>query len=622
MSWKKLLALLAVFAILAAACGGDDDDESTDEPVAASDDDGGGDDGGGDDDGSSGDDDGGGDDSAAGDDDGGATETMAGQGGELLLLMWQAPSLANPYLSGGSKDVMAASLVLEPLGRVAPDGSVVAELAADVPTVENGGISADLTQITWSLQEGLVWSDGSAVTSEDVVFSYEYCINETTGCTSLDNFAGVTSVVADDELTVTITFDSPTPYPYLAFVGPQAVIIQKAQFEECIGEAAVSCTDQNFNPIGTGPFMVTELRAEDTVLYEYNPNYREAAAGKPFFGTVQIKGGGDAESTARSVLEIGEADYAWNLQVPPEILGPMEAAGNGTVKVGFTSQVEHIHLNQTNPESDSGSDYLDGANPHPILFENKPLRDALSLAINRAELVAVGYGANGAPTCNMWNVPGFDSENGNECLEQDLAGANAILDDAGMVDSDGDGIREFNGEPLSFTFVTSVNGVRQSNQELIKSYWSEIGVDVQMLAEDASLFFDGTSEVSIWRFPSDMEMFTNLPNNPDPFAYMVAWGTESIPESANGWSGSNFSRMTSPELDAALEELSATPTSDPGYRDLVIRVNDIISFEFGATIPLIHRGSVVAIGNDIEGQGDLNAWDSQYWNIEDWVRVG
>ena len=213
MSWKKLLALLAVFAILAAACGGDDDDEGTEEPVAASEDDGGGDDGGGDDDGGAGDDDGGGDDSAAGGDDdgddGGATETMAGQGGELLLLMWQAPSLANPYLSGGSKDVMAASLVLEPLGRVAPDGSVVAELAADVPTVENGGVSADLTQITWTLQEGLVWSDGSPVTSEDVVFSYEYCINETTGCTSLDNFAGVTSVVVSSSATSTASTRPP-----------------------------------------------------------------------------------------------------------------------------------------------------------------------------------------------------------------------------------------------------------------------------------------------------------------------------------------------------------------------------------------------------------------------------
>lgn len=546
--------------------------------------------------------------------------STAGQGGPLLLLQWQAPSLANPMLSGGSKDVLAASLVLEPMARTAPDGSLVAFLAQEIPTLDNGGISDDLTQITWTLQEGLMWADGTAVTSEDVVFSWEYCTNETTGCTSLANFEGVVDVVANDELSATVTFDSPTPYPYLAFVGGQSPIIQKAQFEPCIGEAAIACNEQNFFPVGTGPYVVTDLRAEDTVQYEWNPNYRKVAEGKPFFTTVEIKGGGDAESTARSVLEIGEADRAWNLQVAPEILGPMEASGNGAVLVGFTSQVEHIHLNQTDPNAEGGSDYNGGDNPHPTLFNDPELARALSIAINRDELVAVGYGANGASTCNMWNVPSQASSNNDSCLTQDIAGANEILDGLGYLDTDDDGVREKNGVPLSYDYVTSVNGVRQSNQELIKSYWADIGVEVNMLAEDASLFFDGTSDTSIWRFPSDMEMFTNLPDNPDPFGYLTSWASSQIPESSNGWSGSNFSRVNSPDLDAALEALSALPPSDPAYKDLVIEVNDIISAGTGTTIPLIHRGSVVALSNEIKGHGELNAWDSQYWNIDEWYR--
>jgi len=551
-----------------------------------------------------------------------APASGAGSGDNLLLLQWQAPSLANPMLSGGSKDVLAASLVLEPLARTAPDGSLVAFLAKEIPTLENGGVSDDLTQITWELQEGLLWSDGSAVTSEDVVFSWEYCTNETTGCTSLANFEGVTDVSANDDLSVTVTFDSPTPFPYLAFVGGQSPIIQKAQFENCIGDAAIECNEQNFMPIGTGPYTVTDLRPEDTVLYEWNPNYRKVDEGMPHFSTVEIKGGGDAESTARAVLESGEADRAWNLQVAPEILAPMEASGNGSVLVGFTSQVEHIHLNQTNPDADGGSDYNGGDNPHPLLFEDPGLATALSMAINRDELVAVGYGANGEPTCNMWNVPALASGNNDACLTQDIDGANAMLDELGYLDTDDDGVREKNGLPLSFDYVTSVNAVRQSNQELIKSYWADIGVEVEMKAEDASLFFDGTSETSIWRFPSDMEMFTNLPDNPDAFGYLTSWASSQIPESSNGWSGSNFSRVNNPELDALLEELSALPPSDPAYKDTVIRINDIISAESGSTIPLIHRGSVVALSNEIKGHGELNAWDSQYWNIEQWYREG
>ena len=614
MSWKRFVALLAALALLAAACGGDDDDAADDSGDSSAVE--GGEDAG-DEDADDGDED------ADADDDGdeaAAPSGEAGQGGNLLLLQWQAVSIANPMLSGGSKDVMGASLVVEPLARIAPDGSVVAILAEDVPTVENGGVSEDLTQITWSLQQDIMWSDGTPFTADDVVFSWEYCTNETTGCTSLALFEGVESVVADDDSTVTITFDAPKPYPWVPFVGPQGAILQRAQFGDCIGEAAVSCTEQNFSPVGTGPYTITELRAEDTVLYEWNPNYRKVDEGKPFFTTVEIKGGGDAESTARSVLEIGEADRAWNLQIAPEILGPMEAAGNGTVLVGFTSQVEHVHLNQTDPES--GSDYAGGANPHPILFEDQVLGQALSMAINREELVAVGYGPNGTATCNMWNVPGQTSTNNDDCLTQDIEGANALLDEAGYTDTDGDGIREKDGQPLEFDFVTSVNSVRQSNQELIKSYWAEIGVEANMLAEDASLFFDGTAETSIWRFPSDMEMFTNLPDNPDPHGYLVSWRSTQIPESSNGWAGSNFSRTNSPEIDAALDELSAMPPSDPGYVDKVIEVNDLISSQVGTTIPLIHRGSVVALANDIKGHGELNAWDSQYWNIEEWFREG
>ncbi|MGH8946234.1 MAG: ABC transporter substrate-binding protein, partial [Acidimicrobiia bacterium] len=302
MKVTKLLALLAVLAMVVAACGPADVADTT-EPGGAT-------------------------TEATGTTE--PTDTTApvggeaGAGGNLLLLQWQAPSQANPYLSTGTKDLLAGSMVLEPLGEYDPSGQVVAALAAEVPTAENGGISEDLTQITWTLQEGITWSDGTPLTSDDVVFSWEYCSNEATGCAT-SAYENVASVEAVDDLTVTVTFNGPQPFPYVPFVGYTSPIIQRAQFADCVGEGANACTEQNFAPVGTSPYMVSELRPEDTVLYEMNPNYRGAANGQPFFGTVEIKGGGDAEAAARSVLEIGEADYAWNLQVAPEILGPMEA---------------------------------------------------------------------------------------------------------------------------------------------------------------------------------------------------------------------------------------------------------------------------------------------------------
>ncbi|KAG1648751.1 Oligopeptide transport system permease protein AppB [Nymphon striatum] len=565
------------------------------------------------------------DDEEAMEDDEAMAESTAGTGGPLSLLQWQAPSQANPWLSAGTKDLLASSIVLEPLARFNPAGELVPTLATSIPTPGNG-ISDDGTQITWTLQDDILWADGTPLTSDDVVFTYEYCTDELTGCGS-DGFVDVTSVVADDDHTITITFEDSKPYPYTTFVGYQQPILQRAQMEPCIGAAAQSCSEENFAPQGTGPYMVTDFRPEDTVSYVFNPNFRGNSAGQPFFETVTIKGGGDAEASARSVLEIGEADYAWNLQVAPEILGPMEAAGNGEVVVSFTANVEHINLNQTDnrAEGDAKSNYMDGTNPNPFFHNNPEFARALSLAINRDELVIVGYGATGIPTCNIWNVGAGTSTNNDWCLTQDIDEANNILDGLGYLDTDDDGVRELpDGTPLEFDYVTSTNAVRQSNQDLIKSYWEEIGVVANMKNEDASLFFDGTSQsdVSIWKFFSDMEMFTNGASNPDPSGYLSGWTTEQIPTLENNWGGSNMPRIASEELDAAWAELNMTAIDDPAHPELTIRVNDIISAESGGVIPLISRGNVSAFSNDIQGVGALNGWDSEYWNIHEWTRDG
>ncbi len=599
---KKLIALLAALALLAAACGSgssasDDGETSATTAAEAS-----------------------GDDDAMEEEDDAMEEepapsTEAGSGGTLSLLQWQAPSQANALLSNGTKDLLAASLTLEPLVEWDPAGNVVPALAAEVPTKGNG-ISEDGTQITYKLKEGVLWSDGTPFTADDVVFTYEYCLDEATGC-SVESFTDVASVVADDDLTVTITFNDPKAYPFVPYAGYTSPVIQRAQFADCVGEAAKSCSEQNFAPIGTGPFMITELRPEDTVTAVFNPNYRGVAEGKPFFSGVEIKGGGDAEAAARSVLEVGEADYAWNLQVAPEILAPMEAAGIGRIESAFAANVEHINLNQTDPFADPPSE----GTPHPLFVDNPDLHRALSIAINRDELVAVGYGPTGRPTCNMWPVGAEASTNNDWCLTQDTAAANALLDGLGYLDTDGDGVREADGYgPLEFDYVTSTNAVRQSNQELIKAQWAEIGVQANMKNEDASLFFDGTcaSDACIWKFFTPMEMFTNGASGPDAPGYLESWISSQIPTSATSWGGGNIPRLNNAEYDALQEEVATLALDDPARSEKIIAMNDILSTT--AIIPLIHRASPSAFANTVQGVGDLNAWDSEYYNIEDWFR--
>jgi len=610
MSWKKLIALLAILAMFAAACGDDDDDSGTADGGTDTEDTDSGDS----DDGDSG------DDAADEEDDAEAPAptSSAGEGGNLVLLQWQAPSQANSYLSSGTKDLLAGSLSLEPLAEIGPDGALVPALAAEIPTASNGGVAADGLSITWNLRDDVLWSDGSPFTASDVAFTFAYCSDEATGCSS-DAIIKTESVEAVDDYTVLVTFKEPQPYPYELFVSYTSPILQEAQMAECIGAAAVSCSDQNFSPIGTGPFVITELVPEDFVTAVMNENYRGIPDGQPYFGSVEIQGGGDAESAARSVLEIGEADYAWNLQVAPEILAPMEAVGEGRLVSGFTANVEHINLNQTDPYADPPSE----GTPHPLFVDNPDLHRALSIAINRDELVAVGYGPSGNPTCNIWPVGAESSTNNDYCLTQDIDGANALLDGLGYLDTNGDGIREADGfGELEFDYVTSTNGVRQSNQELIANYWEQIGVKANMLNVDASLFFDGTcaSDDCIWKFFYPMEMFTNGASSPYAAAYLSSWDSSQIPTSENSWGLNNMPRLNSAEYDALNAEAKTTALDDPRYTEIIIEMNDILSTS--AVIPLIHRASASAWSSDLVGTGDLNAWDSEYWNIEQWAREG
>ncbi|SEA01547.1 peptide ABC transporter substrate-binding protein [Rubrimonas cliftonensis] len=554
-----------------------------------------------------------------------APAAMAERGadGQLNIIYWQAPSTMNPFLSGGTKEVEASSMVIEPLARFSDTGEIVPILAESIPTTDNGGVSADLRTITWKLKPGLLWSDGTPVTAADGVFTYEYCTHPEGGCAQSSYFEGIASMEAVDDLTLKITFTEPKPFPYTALVGSESPIIQKSQFENCIGARAPECTEQNFNPIGTGPFRVTEFRANDVISLEANPNYRDPA--KPAFASVLFKGGGDAESAARSVLQTGEFDYAWNLQISPEVLTEMEAAGRGKVVVAFATSVERIHVNFTNPDPALGPDERsvwkeDGSNAHPILSDIR-VRKALSMAIDPVILTEIGYGPTGRPTCNVLPGPEIYASTANDaCLVQDIEGAKALLDEAGWIDSDGDGVREKDGKELSLLYQTSTNAVRQQFQSLIKQWWGEIGVETELRNISASVFFGGdpASPDTFQKFYADVEMYTNNFSGVDPEAYMANWICNKAPRPSTQWQGENITRWCNPEYDALAAEFSKTAGLE-ARADIAKRMNDMLMQDY-AMIPLVHRGGTSAHANTLAGV-KINDWDSELWNIADWHRV-
>ena len=538
--------------------------------------------------------------------------------GNVSIIYWQAPSILNPYLSSGTKDIESSSLVIEPLGRYTETGAMVPYLAKEIPTVANGGVSSDLKSITWKLKDGIMWSDGSPVTSADVKFTADYCMNSDMGCAQLAKFDHVTSIDTPDSATVVVSFAQPMPNPYGPFMGGQSPIIQMAQFENCTGAKAQSCTEQNFGPIGTGPFVVTEFRPNDVIQMKANDNYRDPS--KPAFATLTFKGGGDAMGAGRSVLETGEFDYAWNLQLAPDVIAKMEEGGKGVAIAGFGPLVERLEMNMTDPSPALDADTRATVKaPHPFLTDIN-VRKALSMAIDRELLVEIGYGKAGAVTCDLVPAPDLYAAKNDYCMTQDIAGANALLDSAGWKKG-GDGIRAKDGVKLSILYQTSTNAVRQDFQSLIKEWWSQIGVETELRNLNASVFFGGdpASPDTFQKFYADVEMYANTFDGTDPQTYLSMYRCGNEPKPESQWQGENINRYCDPAYDALLDELGRT--GDVAKRgELAIKLNNMLTKDSYTIVPLVHRGRVSAHANSLGGVV-LNTWDSELWNVADWYRM-
>jgi peptide/nickel transport system substrate-binding protein len=555
-----------------------------------------------------------------------APEPASGRSDEsMIIAISQAVSILNPYLSRGDKDVYSAAFVLEPLANFDPNGQLVPTLAEEIPTLENGGIAADLKSITWKLKRDVLWSDGTPFTAADVVFTYEYCANPDMGCSSPNYTMGIEKVEALDDYTVKLSFTNPVAFPYDPFTTCWAPIVQKAQMENCTGADAQGCSTENTFPIGTGPFKVAEFRVNDVVVFERNDNFRDPD--KPYFQQVTLKGGGDSVSTARLVLETGEADLTDLLTADYNILADMEKAGKGAlVSRGAGAAMERLVFNFTNPDPALGEGRsvwsVDDPNPNPHLSD-WAVRRAMSMALDRTTLAAI-FGPANQPTCNFVSGPPYNvSHYTDPCLTQDIEGAKQLLEEAGWVDSDGDGVREKDGVRLSLLYQTSTNALRQKVQALVKQWWAEIGIETELRNIDAAIHFGNapSSPDTTGRFYADVQEYMEGPRTPDPQTFlskMTCHEGDNIVTPVNDWVGNNAERWCNAEYDALWEELAQT--ADPTERSrIVIALNDMLYDEM-VGLPIVNRIGVYAVALNLEGY-EGNPWDGQYWNAKDYRRV-
>jgi peptide/nickel transport system substrate-binding protein len=535
----------------------------------------------------------------------------ARRGGALRLLYWQAPTILNPHLATGVKDFAAARLFYEPLGAFDPDGNLVPQLAAEIPTRDNGGLARDGTSVLWRLKKGVTWHDGRPLTAEDCVFTWEYAADPATAATTISNYKDLERVEKVDDHTVRVVFKRPTPFWAGPFCGSAGMVLPRHVFERHRGSASREAP-ANLKPVGTGPFRPADFRPGDTVRAERFPGYH--LAGRPFFDGVEIKGGGDAASAARAVLQTGEYDFAWNMQVEDELLRRLEQGAKGRVVFTPGSGTEFIELNFADPAKEVDGERASVKTTHPVLSD-PAVRGALALLVDRKAIQSEIYGRQGETSPNFLVIPArFRSPNTRWEFSVDKAGA--ALDAAGWKRGP-DGIRAKDGRRLRLVFQTSINAPRQKTQAIVKQACARAGIEVELKSVVASAYFssDAANPDTVRHFYADLQMYQLLMARPDPQLYMERFTSWQIPSRENKWTLGNTGRWRSDEYDRLWR--ASEGEMDPLRRAaLFIRMNDLVIRE-GVVIPIVWRNESTAVSARLRGV-EISPWESNLWNIAHW----
>jgi peptide/nickel transport system substrate-binding protein len=538
-----------------------------------------------------------------------------GGGGDLNILWWQAPAILNAHLSLADKDTGSVRIYSEPLADFDSKTKLVPFLAAEIPSADNGGVAADGTSVTWKLRQGVKWHDGEPFTAADVVFTFNYLSDPKSAATTLGYYQDISTVEAVDDHTVKITFKNPTPAWYNPFTGAAGQILPEHILKDYTGEKAATAPF-NLKPIGTGPYKVASFTPGDSVVYEINKDYYEA--GKPYFDRVIVKGGGSAESAARAVMQSGESDWAWNLQVQSTVLQSMESGGKGQFVTWPGGGTEKLVINHTDPQTETDGQKSYYQNPHPHFKELK-VRQALALSLQRDVIAQQLYGPGGKETgYTLNNNPLYMPKD--ITWKYDLDAAKKLLDEVGAAPGS-DGTRVLNGRKMNWVFTASTNQLRQKEQEIIKAALQQLGIGVEIKAIDAGVYFNAGNEDSFQHLYCDLGIESNAASV-FPLLwylrYLSADPAKDIAQKENGWSGRNIQRYQNPDFNALYAQAGKEVDKDKSVQIFLqmqsLVVNDI------ADIGMVSRNHVAAASKSLTGY-EPTPWALDVWDIKNWKRT-
>ena len=538
--------------------------------------------------------------------------TRRGGGGQVRMLYWAAPTLLNPHLAVAPKDFESSQLFYEPLADIDTEGNIVPVLAAETPTAANGGVARDGTSVVWRLKRGVTWHDGRPFTADDVIFTWQYAADSATAATSAGSYQGIDRIERLDDHTVKLVFKRPTPYWADAFCSAAGMVLPRHVFEPFRGGKSREAP-ANLKPVGTGPYRYVDFKPGDVLHAEINSAYH--VQNRPYFDTVEMKGGGDPVSAARAVLQTGEYDYAWGVQMEHEILKRLEQSPKGRFVIGRTANVEYIQLNQTDPWREVDGERASVKTAHPFLTD-PTVRAAFALLVDRDSIQKDIWGRQADTTANFMNRPPFVSPNTR--WEFNVDKANAMLDAAGWKRGT-DGIRVKDGIRLKVLFQGVNQPIRQKIQSIVKQAFVRAGVDCELKSVVGSVYFssDPGNVDTESHFYADLELSGKILRQPDPQAFMRAFCSWEVAQKANKWSGSNLARWRNDEYDRLWR--AAETELDPVKRAAqFVRMNDLV-VQNVVVIPVIIRHATFAVTSWLRGF-DFSPFSGPLWRLVYWSR--
>ncbi len=528
----------------------------------------------------------------------------------IVIVIPEDPPGFNAIVTDTGYDQLVAELTMLGVAEIDPFGNFYTELAADLPTLENGGVVFDedawTMDVTWKLRENIAWADGEPVTADDVIFTWN-AIMDPEGGIWAEGADYTDSIEKIDDHTFVVHYNTVYPNYMTQFGGENFVVWPEHYCDASQGFVAWDC---NRNPLSNGPYILEQWEAGDHMTFVRNPGYFQP--GKPFIDRIIVRIVPE-QPVRKTLLLEGEADV--NMWLSEVVIDELKDSADVNLTFSPSERwVMRIFMNQAARGSTDPDE-----SPHPF-FSDVRVRRAVRMAIDVdtiAEEIFLGYSK---PIWTEFFRPPYVCDN-IPMPEYDPEGAKALLEEAGWTDEDGDGVRECHGclnadegHPMTGEFIIYAEYGEELElaQQLIAEMLREIGIDLELtMVEGGILWADYESGGIEQQGGFDINMWDDGYPGIDPTDHLWYYYYSEAAEIDYGW---NVVRWRNEDFDALLDE---SYTLDEEYRqELFCQMAELLDEE----VPQILLWSAVDVNgftDRVEGvQATVN--DIMTWNVADW----